>query len=680
MLTLFRIRTGSAGLSLTTAGFLAVISSAFAADPAPSARVDVAPGDVTSEIVVTASPLTGDPDGFATIVSKVGRDDIVKNGGSSLADALKDVPGVTGTSFAAGASRPVIRGFDANRVRILENGVGSFDVSDVGPDHGIPIDPLSAQSIEVVRGAATLRYGSQAIGGVVNAINNRVPLVLPDKAIAGELTGTYGTNADLRQGSALIDLRVGPYAIHADGFGRKTDDYEIPGGTQSNSFFEGHGYSVGGSTFFGGEQKSRIGGAFIHYDAQYGIPGEESFIDMRQNKGLFGSSFALDKGPLQTVTLDAGYADYTHSEIVPGQGPAATFNDKEWDLRAESIFAAFGPFSAAAAGVQAQNRRFSALGEGADYLLPTETKTLAGFGFAEVPLAQRLKLQLGARVESVEVEGTPLTDVLTQRSYTPVSGSAGLLFEASDAVKLGLTVSSAARAPGQTELFARGPHEGTATFETGDPTLGIERANSIEGTLRVRRENIRFEGSLWAAKFHNYIFGRLTGRTCDDEGVCVEDSSEALKELFYEQRDATFWGLEGKATIPVFSSKAGALGFDLLGDYVRATLKGGDNVPRIPPFHVGAALTWASDIVDFGVRLTYAGAQTKVALAEGPTKGFISLDSQIAVRPFRKAAGLELAIVGTNLTNETRRNATAINKDDVILPGRDVRFVIRAAF
>ena len=172
-------------------------------------------GDI-GQIVVTATPFAHAADSFASIVGQVSRDEILRSGGANLADVLGEVPGITGSSFASGASRPVIRGFDANRVRILENGVGSFDVSDDGPDHGVPIDPLSAQKVEVVRGAATLRYGSQAIGGVVNAINNRVPLTLPDKDVTGELTGSYGTTANSRQGSGLIDAKAGQFAFHAE--------------------------------------------------------------------------------------------------------------------------------------------------------------------------------------------------------------------------------------------------------------------------------------------------------------------------------------------------------------------------------------------------------------------------------------------------------------------------------
>src|SRR5262245_50262073 len=271
----------------------------------------------TQTVVVTASPLPQDPDYLATLVEQVSRDKILRSGGANLADALADVPGVTGTSFASGASRPVIRGFDANRVRVLEDGVGSFDVSDVGPDHGVPIDPLSAQRVEVVRGPATLRYGSQAIGGVVNAINNRVPTELPDKPLLGEVTGSYGTNSDSRQGGAQLDGRAGRLAWHADGFDRHTDDYDIPGGTMANSYFRGDGYSAGGSYFFGNDNSSRIGAGAVHYDAKYGIPGEDTFIDMKQTKEMLRSSFAIGAGAFKTLTIEGGYADYEHSERDP---------------------------------------------------------------------------------------------------------------------------------------------------------------------------------------------------------------------------------------------------------------------------------------------------------------------------------------------------------------------------
>lgn len=636
-------------------------------------------GHSVSEVVITASPLAGDPDRFATIVEQVSRDQVLSNGGASLADALRNVPGVAGTGFAAGASRPVIRGMDAQRVKLAENGLSSSDVSDVGPDHGVPIDPLAAQQIEVVRGAATLRYGSQAIGGVVNVINNRIPLK-PIDGVEGEATTAYSTGAATGEGTISLDAGQGPFAVHLDGFGRRASDYKTPDGVQPNSFFRGNGYSGGASYFFGDD--SRVGASGTHYEARYGIPSDDTFIRMKQDKGAFGGSFKFGDGVLQRVNVDAGYADYTHSEIDPeGNEVLSTFNNKEWDGRVEALFGATGPLSASALGVQFQDRKFSALGEGADYLLPTHTQSAAAFAFVEAPVGA-LQFQGAARVEHIKIDGTPASGVETSRDYTPFSVSAGFTYDASDALRLGLTAASAARAPAQTELFARGPHDGPATFETGDPDLKIERANSLEATARYKLGSEgRIEASVWGAHFDNYIYGALTGRMCDEDGVCEAGGAGELKELNYGQRDANFWGVEAKAFFPLTSVAGGKLSGQVLGDYVRAKFTGGGgDVPRIQPGRFGGGLDWANDSIDASFLVLAVSSQDHVGVADLATDGYTSVDAQVRWRPFKAKPGIELLLVGHNLADETIRNATALNKDSVVMPGRDVRLVLSAKF
>lgn len=273
-----------------------------------------------------------------------------------------------------------------------------------------------------------------------------------------------------------------------------------------------------------------------------------------------------------------------------------------------------------------------------------------------------------------------MSGIQTRRDYTPISGSAGVLFDATETMKLGLTLSSSARAPAQTELFARGPHDGPATYETGDPSLQIERANSLEGTIRVRTNRLLLDASVWTADFSDYIYGDLTGQSCTDNGYCVPDDTEDLKELFYKQVGARFWGAEAKPTIEIYRSNAGVLEANFLADYVRAKLHGAGNVPRIPPYHLGGGLSWTSDMLDGGFMVKYTGAQKDIASADTPTPGFISLSAQIAWRPFQDNPKLELAVIGRNLTNSRQRNAVALNKGEFILPGRDVRFVVRTTF
>jgi len=644
-----------------------------------SAWADDTPGSNADVIVVTASPIAGNPDRFATIVSQIGRDDIVDSGGASLADALKDVPGVANTGFAAGASRPVIRGMDSNRVEILEDGAKAGDVSDVGPDHGVPIDPLSAQSIEVVRGAATLRYGSQAIGGVVNAINNRVPLTLPTAPLSGEVTGSYDSNASTGQGSLLLDGRAGQFAFHADGFSRNAGDYDTADGTQANSFFTGGGYAAGSSYFFGDNNASHVGLGVTHYDARYGIPSDTTFIDMRQTKVMTNNSVQLGVGVLQTLNVTGAYADYTHDEKEPDGTIDSTFKNREWDGRAEALLGAIGPLSSSAIGVQFGDRQYSALGDDGSFILPSHTQTGALFAFTEAELGARGHLQAAARVEQVKINGTPADDVFTDKTFTPISGSLGALFDVSDAVKLGLTLTSAARAPNLVEMFARGAHDGPGTFETGDPNLKIERADSVEATLRIRHDRFQFDGSLWDARFSNYIFGDLTGNLCTDDGDCSNGPDADLKQLFYRQQNANFYGGEARGTWALANMTSGSLQGVALADYVRAGFSdGGGPVPRIQPYRVGGGLNWTSTKFDAGFLALYVGKQDRVPAGDTATDGYWNLDAQAAWRPFGQ--NFEIALVGHNLTDEAQRDAVALNRDVVELPGRDVRLVLRQSF
>jgi len=647
-----------------------------AADAVPADQSD---GADTKVIVVTASPFRHGLDDTPAIVAKVDSDQIRRTGGASIASALADTPGIAGSGFAAGANRPIIRGMDSTRVRILENGTSSSDVADIGPDHGVPIDPLAARSIEVVRGAATLRYGSQAIGGVVNVLNNRVPDALGDKPVTGEVNGSYDTVSDAWQGAALADVTLGRIALHADGFVRDTGDYDTPLGTQANSFFRGHGASLGGSWFLG-DGESHIGAAIQRYDAKYGIPADDPYIDMRQTKVTAKSSFALGSGVLKAFTLDGSYANYAHDEKNPDGSINTTFRNKEYDAHGELLLNALGLIENSAVGVEYQHRDFSALGEDSGYLFPATSENLGGYLFADTHLMPGFHLEVSGRVEHVTLQGTPADDLFTRRSFTPVSGAVGALVDVGRAVKLGVTFSSTGRAPAITEMFARGGHDGPGTFETGDPDLRIERANALEGTVRVRSGGFRFDGSVYSSWFRDYIYGDLTGRTCDEDEGCSDSPDGELRELLYRQQRAHFRGLEGQASLLLLKVHGGGLRAKVLGDYTRATLGDGNNVPRIPPWRIGGGLDYESNRVDAGFTLTYAGAQNKAGLFDTPTPDYINLNAQLAWRPFPANPGVELALVGQNLTNEVQRDATSFNKDDVVKPGRNVRFVLKASF
>jgi iron complex outermembrane receptor protein len=625
------------------------------------------------EIVVTASPI-GDPDRLATIAGSIGRNELLRGGGNTLADALSRLPGVTSSGFAAGAGRPVIRGMDANRVRTLEDGIGSFDVSDVGPDHGVPLEPFAAERVEVVRGAATLRYGSQAIGGVVNAITSRVPIHLEDGVLGGDVVAGFGSGADSRDFGGQFNVRRGSLAVHADAFSRDSSDYDTPDGAMDNSWLRGKGGALGGAWV---GVANRVGLGVVRHESRYGIPAEEAYIDMQQTKLLLRSAWALPLGAFQRLTVDAGWADYEHSERDAIE-THATFTDEEWDARVEAVSGSFGFLSEAALGVQMQRKDFAALGDGAGYLAPTRTDSRALFAFGESLPREQLRLQYGARIENVQVDGTPADAPPVSRDFTPASASVGLVLEPAPAWRLGLALSTAARAPAQTELFARGVHEATATWEIGDPGLGTERARAAELSLRWRGGRVHADGSLWVSDFRNYIYGALTGRSCSEEGVCVDGEGEELAELRYAQRDARFHGAEGHAEIDLLRVAQGDLHLELTADLVRAKFDGGGDVPRIPPYRIGGGLSWQGARVDARVFLRYSGRQNRTGAGETPTVGFTNLDAEFAFRPWTHREGLELAVVGRNLTDSRQRNAVALNKDEVMLPGRDLRVVLRA--
>ncbi len=260
---------------------------------------------------------------------------------------------------------------DANRVRVLEDGTSSSDASDIGPDHGVPIDPLSARSIEVVRGAATLRYGSQAIGGVVNAINNRVPPTPARRPRGSQRRIRLGVQC--RTVSTLGDIAVGNFAIHADGFYRGTGSYDTPLGLQPNSFFRGDGVSLGSSYFFG--DKSRIGGAVIHYDSNMACPATRPSSTCGRPNIFWAPRWTWAKARCQTLNIIGVRDDVIRmkkkTRTIPSIPPSRTKSSMSVSKR---LLGAMRPPIAAAVGIEVQNRQFQALGEGADYLLPTLTQ------------------------------------------------------------------------------------------------------------------------------------------------------------------------------------------------------------------------------------------------------------------------------------------------------------------
>ena len=657
--------------------------AALIALPRPGAAQSQDPHDPAhrevDQIVVTASPLDRTSEELAVPVTILDREQVLLHLQPTLGETLSREPGITSTGFAFGASRPVIRGQEAVRVKVSENGIRAHDVSDLSPDHGVPVNPLTAQRVEIVRGPATVRYGGTAIGGVVNMLTNRVPRVLPER-LSGEFYTEYGFRPSLRQGALVLEGGQGPLAVHLDAMRAESSDFQGGSGVNSglsNSDVEGWSYAAGASLF---GDPGRIGLAVGRFGNEYGSPGEETFIDLDKTFAQFELDWEAEALPgISSVRFRGANSDYEHDEVVIGEGVASTFENSEIEGRIEFVHEPLLGLNGAF-GVHMRQRDFEAGGEGEEFLDPTDTDTWAVFLFEELVLSQRLRLQLGLRQEWTSLAGRDASGTRRTPEFQPYSASLGVVFDPRDTLSIGLTLSAVQRAPAVIELFASGPHEATQTFETGDP--GIDEERSISADLVVRGNWGRVSGELagFYLDYSNYIFGQKTGNTCDEMGMCIAGPGEELDELIYLEDDATFYGGEARANVELFELLGGHVGIDAQLDVVRGRLDNG-NVPRQPPMRYGTGLHFSHDRLSARVGFLRHRKQRRNADFETETGAYTSWDAQATVRLLEQGErALDLSVIGSNLTNERGRNAVNIRKDEVPVSGRLIRVALRGSF
>jgi iron complex outermembrane receptor protein len=682
---------------------------------------------------------------FAT-VTVVPNEEIRREGGGQLGDLLFSKPGITGSSFAPGASsRPIIRGLDVNRVGIVENGTNAGGASDLGEDHFVPIDPLATNQVEVVRGPAALRYGSTSIGGVVSATNNRIPDALPTCAPSFQ---TYGmpTKAPLAaaatspcvtaetrsafssvdrgvESGVLLDTGGGNFAFHADVYGRNTTDYSIPSypylndqtrtvanGRQPNSATRSDGASIGGSYFF---QGGYIGAAITQNDSLYHIPGidgadHNTRIDAHQTKITVKGEYHPDAAAIDAVRFWAGATDYRHNEIgladpadPTSDGVRQTFTNKEQELRIETQLMPFNARFAevtTAFGFQAGHQELTAPSPDDPGALfnglwdPNRNYRVAGYVFNEFKFSEQTRAQIAGRIEHVELhgstpdfpadflpDGTPQTSTVRNPSFTPKSGSIGLLQDLPGGMVGSITAQYVERAPKPAELFSRGAHDATATFDIGNPNLTIETAKSVEVSLRKATGPFRFEATVYYTHFNNFIYRRLTGVMCDEDFASCGAPGAEVNQAVYSQRDANFRGGEFQSQLDVGAFQGGIWGIENQFDVVRATFTDGTNVPRIPPVRLGGGVFWRDENWLMRVNLLHAFAQNDVAvIAETPTAGYNLLKAEVSYKTKLNpnafgAREMLVGLVGNNLLNENIRNSVSYTKDEVLMPGIGVR-------
>lgn len=686
--------------------FLASAASALAQETHDHAQDDYHERP-TEDIVVTAALPVTRVDALSGIAVLKG-EALVAAIRPSIGDTLVHTPGVSASSFGPSASRPILRGLEGERVRVLTNGIGSIDVSNTSADHATVVSPLLAERIEVLRGPQSLLYGSSAIGGVVNVIDRRIPNAVPDEPVHfGALAG-YGSAANERSISASADVRLGGgWVVHADGSYSKSDDLKIGGyaltpalrsqvlassllpnpdpeidfaenaalrGTLPNTAARTWTGAVGAAYIGAG---GSIGVAYSHYDSLYGVPvrfatevGQEQEgprLQLKQDRIDARAEITPRGAAIDKIAFRFGFADYKHFELEEDGSVGTAFYNQGMEGRLEVVQAKRGGWQGVT-GAQFAIRDFNVIGDEA-FLPRSSSRQLGLFTLQQWELGA-VKLEAGARYENSRASALPDAGQPQffggERSFDAFSVSGGAAYTFVPGWKVGLNVSRTERAPAAEELFANGPHAGTEAFEIGDPNLGKERATSIEAILRGSGTGYSVEASVYHTWFSGFIYQAQTG--------AIEDG---LPVYQIGQAPARYYGFEvqGQADLARFGDWK--LSADALADYVHATIDGYGPAPRIPPLRLLGGLSLNSPAWDLRAEVEHVTAQNRVAPLETATPGYTTVNLEATWRPWGKARPLSLTLAANNLFDvEARRHASFL-KDYAPLAGRDIRLTAK---
>ena len=704
-------------LSATSLALIAILANpAFAQD-----RAAAGDGDdlhAGGPIVVTA-PYVRSLD-ILGHVSVLEGDELARDMRGQIGDSLTRQPGVSATSFAPGASRPVLRGFSGERVRVLTDGIGSIDVSNTSADHAVTVDPLTVERVEILRGPAVLLFGSQAIGGAVNLFDRRIPRKVPTDHVHIDAIGGYATAANDRNAGASIDAALSSQIVaHVDASWRKSGDARTGGYVNApgirhdllhlaeHAIEDGHGdeadeltaqanargkiantasktwTAAGGLALI--NDGGQLGISVAYFDTSYGVPdrpdtshhdhgeeeeGEEGHdhgegpvtIGMKQWRADLRGEVEMAGGFFDKLRIRAGYADYRHTEYE-GDDVGTVFFNRGVEGRLELAQNDRGGWRGAS-GVQYSHRNFDAVGDEA-FVPRNLTDQFALFTLQEWQ-AGPLGVEAAARFETTGVRAPTLG---ISRRFDTFSGALGVNYELGEGTKIGLSLARAVRAPSAEELFSDGLHVATQSYELGDPNLRREASWGAEGSFRIRTDAVSLTLAAYYNWFDDFIFSNATGAEEQDQPV-----------FQYYQRDARVWGFEAEASARL----AQVAGFNIVGDVTadmtRARIKGGQYVPRIPPLRVLGGIEAQGERVDARAEVEWTDDQTRIAPFETATKGFTLVNASISWRPLASARHLTLTLAANNIFDVEARRHASFTKDYVPLTGRDIRLTARASF
>ena len=655
------------------------------------------------EITVTANPLSRSVKELAQPTSVMSGDELTTRQSSSIGETVSGEPGVSSTYFGPVASRPVIRGQYGERVRVLSNSLDSLDASALSEDHQVSVEGILAERVEIIRGPATLLYGSGAAGGLVNVVDNRIIENSLQEPIQGALS--LGLDSATGEESAAGRVAFGSerIGIHLDYFRRNTDDVEIPGfaesailrameeedhgeeegeeeearGVVENTDSETKGGAVGVSLT---GDRGFLGIAVSAFNSNYGIPGhhhheeegeeeekEEAVrVDLDQRRVDVRGEYTLD-GPIQLAGIRLAHNDYEHVELE-GSEVGTRFDTTGADARLELRHAEIGNLEGAF-GLQYQRTDFEAVGEEA-FVPSSDTRRTSVFAFEELPLGEDWTLQASARAERQTIDVGPA--VAAGYTDTAFGGSIGAIRWFGEDTSLSANYSLTERHPNATELYANGPHVAVSRIERGSVVLGNgildkETSSNLDLTLRSRNDRVEWSITGFINSVDDYVLLSPTGE--EEDGLPVFD---------YGQTDVEFYGFEAESRIELLDSEAGHLHARLFSDFVYAEQDSGEYLPRLTPWRYGLGLHYTLDRWEAGIDTTFHDRQDKAAINELPTDDYVMVDAELSWSLDEN--GLFVFLKGTNLTDEDARKHSSPLKDTVPLPGRSVRVGVRYLF
>lgn len=675
----------------------------------------------------------------ATPVSVLSGETLRRQQAATLGDTLEKLPGVQSNFHGNVASTPIIRGLSGPRVLITQNGLDVSDVSRVGPDHAVASEASTAKQIEVLRGPATLFFGSGAIGGVVNVVDQRVPTSTETR---GEFVLETQTVNDQKLGTFNVTTGVDNIAFYADGFYRDSNDYETPVAPDiddpdgahvvENSNEESNGFTLGTSYLF---DQGYVGVAVERFEREYGVPGHSHggdtsvFADLEQTKYQLLGEYNFTNDFLQSIHFRAGYTDYEHAEVEGGL-VGTTFSNETEELRVELLHK---PMAGWRGGISLHYKGSDVFAQGEEAFTPPSEMEMFAVALMEERHFGDFLVQLGARAESVTLDASsvllPELDAhehddehdhdehthdehegsefvrqfAVDQEFTPISLSAGVVYTINESYNVGVSLSRSERAPSASELLSFGPHIGTRTYEIGalfdlsekgefvlsQTAIDLETANNIDLTFRKTQGDVGFVFNAFYNQVDNYYFQEETGLFAEsghdhdhgEEGHGEEEHSEdehsdELPVYLFGSADAVLHGFE----LQVAWQTTDNLKLDFFADYVKARLKDGGALPRTSPMRVGSHVAYTLDNIRADLDITYFAKQDDISTFETETDGYTLVDASITYDIPLGDIDLSVYLSGENLTDEEARVHTSFLKGIAPRPGRNFAFGVRGYF